>query len=193
MTLEIIFPFDRHKSYLLAVSGGPDSVCMMDLVHQIPKLDLVVAHFNHNLRDESDMEASYVCRLAKEMGLSYTSGSGDVKGYAESKGLSIEGAARFLRYQFLFHEAQQRGAAGIVVAHNADDQVETVLMHLVRGSGLTGLRGMREVTYLPDYDENIPVIRPMLEFWRTDIEIYCRSRNLHPVWLSHLGRGNRGG
>lgn len=181
MTLEITYPFVRDKSYLLAVSGGPDSVCMLDLMLQIPMLDLVVAHFNHNLREESDEESMYVRHLAKEMGLSFTSGSGDVKGYAETNGLSIEGAARYLRYQFLFHEAQQRGVVGIVVAHNADDQVETVLMHLIRGSGLTGLRGMQEVTYLPYYDDNIPIIRPMLEFWRPEIETYCRSRNLNPV------------
>jgi tRNA(Ile)-lysidine synthase len=103
-----------------------------------------------------------------------------VRGYAEAQGLSIEEAARTLRYGFLFAAARERGAQAVVVGHTADDQVETVLMHFLRGAGLAGLKGMEYRTLLPVFDTEIPLIRPLLSLWRTDTESWCREHGLEP-------------
>jgi tRNA(Ile)-lysidine synthase len=101
-----------------------------------------------------------------------------VAGYADKHGLSIEEAARKCRYQFLFEIARTRKAKYVAVAHTADDQIETILMHLIRGAGLAGIKGMTPTTRQPEFDAGIPLIRPILHLWRSDTEAYCRQNNL---------------
>jgi tRNA(Ile)-lysidine synthase len=165
---------------LVGVSGGPDSLCLLDLLVRAQK-DVFVAHFNHQLRSESDDEAEYVKTQAARYGLPFLCETQDVKVFAKENGFSIEEAARKLRYHFLFSQARKWEVPVIAVAHNADDQVETVLMHFLRGAGLSGLKGMTPVTQLPEFDPKIRLIRPLLHTWRKEIDSYCREFDLDPV------------
>ncbi len=167
---------------VIGVSGGPDSLCLLDLARQIPYLDIIVAHFNHQLRPEADLEAAFVRRLAEQMGLRFVTETADVRAYAEEHKLSLEEAARTLRYRFLFAQARAHHASVVAIGHTADDQVETVLMHFLRGAGLAGLKGMAGRTFLAEFDPEIPLVRPILHLWRHETEAYCREHNLQPVY-----------
>jgi len=166
---------------IIGVSGGADSLCLLHLARQIPSLDMSVAHFNHQLRPEANLEAEFVRGVAEEMGLPFVSESADVGGYAEEHKLSLEEAARTLRYRFLFAQARAQRASAVAVGHTADDQVETILMHFLRGAGLAGLKGMTERTLLTEFDREIPLVRPILHLWRHETEVYCREHALQPV------------
>jgi tRNA(Ile)-lysidine synthase len=165
---------------LVGVSGGSDSLCLLDLLARTGR-NVLVAHFNHQLRPESDREMEQVRELAQNYGLPFVSASQDVKRFATDYHFSLEEAARKLRYRFLFKQAREAGAQVIAVAHHADDQIETVLMHFLRGAGLSGLKGMAAVTILPEFDANIRLVRPLLRTWRIEIEAYCREHNLEPL------------
>jgi tRNA(Ile)-lysidine synthase len=167
---------------VIGVSGGPDSLCLLDLARQISGLKIIVAHFNHQLRPEADQEAEFVKRVAEQMQLPYVSEAADVGSYAEEQKLSLEEAARNLRYRFLFKRARSEGAGAVAVGHTADDQVETVLMHFLRGAGLAGLKGMARRTLLPEFDPEIPLVRPILHLWRKETEAYCHEHELQPVY-----------
>jgi len=170
---------DPAQPILAGISGGPDSLCLLGVLHAAG-YRLVVAHFNHKLRPEADLEAAAVSRQARRLGLPFVSDSADVRGYADENHISLEESARTLRYRFLFAAARQRNAQAVAVGHTADDQVETVLMHFLRGAGLSGLRGMEYRTFLPVFDAAIPLVRPLLSLWRTDTEAYCREHRLQP-------------
>jgi tRNA(Ile)-lysidine synthase len=128
------------------VSGGPDSLALLHLLRRLREelqINLHVAHLNHRLRGpESDADAEFVARLAHEWNLPATIESRDVRALARERHLGLEEAAREARYAFLAEVAAGVGAGVIAVAHQADDQVESVLMHLIRGAGLAGLAGM---------------------------------------------------
>jgi tRNA(Ile)-lysidine synthase len=165
---------------LVGVSGGPDSLCLLD---SLVRLDfkVVAAHFDHQLRETSAQDAHSVQVFASSLGIPFVAASGDVAGTARAARLSIETAARQLRYRFLFAQAYQHGAQAVAVGHNADDQVETVLMHLLRGAGLAGLSGMPYRAHLPIWSQTIPLVRPLLHIWREEILDYCQERGLRPV------------
>lgn len=165
---------------LVGVSGGPDSLCLLDNLLQLG-LAVIAAHFDHQLRQESAQDAETVRQIAEALGVPFVLGRQDVAHFAAVERLSLEEAARRLRYRFLFDQARQRQAQAVAVAHTADDQVETVLMHLLRGAGLNGLAGMRYRTLLPDWDPSIPLVRPLLDTWREDTLSYCRERGFVPV------------
>lgn len=171
----------NRGSFIIGVSGGPDSLCLLSLLVKEKKYELLAAYFNHQLRAEADFEVSFVKSQAQKFGLPFESGSGDVRAYARAAGLSIEESARKLRYQFLFATARKFHADGVVVGHNADDQVETVLLHFLRGAGWNGLRGMSEKTILPEFDQEIPLYRPLLYTKRKEIESYCEDEGLRPL------------
>ncbi|OQY91741.1 MAG: tRNA lysidine(34) synthetase TilS, partial [Chloroflexi bacterium UTCFX4] len=167
------------------VSGGPDSLALLHALKMLaPELDLklFVAHLNHQLRGKaSDADEQFVVWLAREWQLSLANARWDVGAYATENGLSIEQAARELRYQFLMGVANQAQANAIAVAHNADDQVETILLHLLRGAGLSGMRGMAYQSELTTDDgRRTTLIRPLLDVTRAEIEIYCLENNLQP-------------
>jgi tRNA(Ile)-lysidine synthase len=170
-----------HAAVMIGVSGGPDSLCLLDLARQISSLKITVAHFNHKLRPEADREAEIVRQVAEEMGLPFVTDSADVQAYAKKDHLSLEEAARMLRYRFLFAQARLHHASIVAVGHTADDQVETVLMHFLRGAGLAGLKGMAAHTCPNEFDREIPLVRPILHLWRRETENYCHEHNLHPV------------
>lgn len=169
---------DPARPVVAGVSGGPDSLCLLDVL-QSAGIDLVVAHFNHKLRPDADEDARFVQTLAGERGLPFVLETADVAGYADEHSLSIEEAARILRYRFLFRVARQHQAQAVAVGHTADDQAETILMHFLRGAGLNGLRGMRPRALLPGFDPEIPLVRPLLGLWREDTLACCAERGLH--------------
>jgi len=115
------------------------------------------------------------------MGVPFFFGVENVQQFSKNHGLSIEEAARTLRYQFLFHQANTHGAQAVVVGHTANDQVETVLMHLLRGSGLAGLKGMTFRSLPNSWSQQIPLIRPLLGTWRQEILEYLETQGLQPV------------
>ena len=172
-----------REPLVAAVSGGPDSLCLLHLLYRLKDslgLNLHVAHLNHGLRGaEGEEDAQFVARLAQDLGLPVTLGREDVKSYRATRRCSLEEAARELRYTFLHRVVEDTGARGAVVAHTADDQAETVLMHLIRGTGLTGLGGMRTVTSLTLPSRQVlTVIRPLLGASREETEGYCRDHGL---------------
>jgi tRNA(Ile)-lysidine synthase len=168
------------EKLVVAVSGGPDSVCLLHiLVNLRSELGVVlhVAHLNHRLRGkDSDADAVYVAGLARRRGLPATITSRDVEAYRKKKRISLEEAAREVRYDFLADVAQKTGAAQVAVGHTADDHVETVLMHLIRGSGTQGLRGLRPLTTYGD----LTIIRPLLTLTRRETMDCCRQQRLRP-------------
>lgn len=171
---------DRHR-IVVGVSGGPDSLTLLHLLCQTA-LPVVAVYFNHQLRPESEREADYVQKLAEQWGAeSFLTGKEDVRRLAVESGCSLETAARKARYRFLLSVAENQRAQAVAVGHTADDQVETVLMHLLRGSGLEGLRGMEYRTLLGEFSTTIPVVRPLLGFWRAEIEQYCLNNGIHPL------------
>src|SRR3990172_799036 len=138
----LLRPGDR---VVVGVSGGPDSLCLLDVLDSLAddlSLTLHIAHLNHGLRPEAVAEAEFVRAEAEKRSLAYHTEAADTGAHARAHKKSIEEAARDLRYAFLARVALAAGAPVIAVAHTADDQAETVLMHFLRGSGLAGLRGM---------------------------------------------------
>lgn len=167
------------RPVLVGVSGGPDSLCLMESLHQAG-YTLVVAHFNHLLRPDSEQEAEALKKILLQKNIDHVIEKGDVGGFAGKEGYSIEEAARILRYRFLFIQAQKHNAQAVAVGHTADDQVETVIMHFLRGAGLTGLKGMQYRSYLPAFDESIPVVRPLLGVWKQETVQFCQINGLQP-------------
>jgi tRNA(Ile)-lysidine synthase len=170
---------DPALPILVGVSGGPDSLCLLDVLHRLG-YSLIVAHFDHCLRPDSAQDAAHVQKVAESLTLPFILGREDVRALAETESLSLEEAARKARYRFLFDTGRRVCAQAVAVAHSADDQVETVLMHLLRGSGLSGLRGMAYRSLAAEWGSNIPLIRPLLGIWRSEIIEYCRDHDLQP-------------
>jgi tRNA(Ile)-lysidine synthase len=165
---------------LLAVSGGVDSTAMalaLAVLRRAGRLasDLVIGHVNHGLRGAaSDDDEAFVRRLAKRRQLPFVSERADVQGYAADCKLSIETAARTLRLGALVNQCGMMGCDAIVTAHHMDDQAETVVHRLMRGTGFRGLCGIRPVSVL----HGVVFIRPMLAIRRSEIEDYCRRNGL---------------
>ncbi len=176
--------------WLVAVSGGADSVALMHALHGLAselRLRLHIAHLNHHLRGAAaDADAAFVQDLAGRLGLPATIGVREVAGLEPTLGRGLEAAARQARYSFLAATTTAIGAAGVALGHTADDQAETVLLHLLRGAGLTGLRGMLPVSELSGLDPEGPaagpwrvrLFRPFLEVTRQEVEEYCRLNSL---------------
>ncbi len=167
------------KPILIGVSGGPDSIFLLDILHQAG-YQLIIAHLDHQLRAESVQEAEYVKKIANQLDIPILIESLDVGAYAQRHKFSTEQAARQARYEFLFRQANLSGAQAVAVGHTADDQIETVLLHLLRGSGLTGLAGMKYRSLPNPWSLTIPLIRPILGVWRTQILAYLADRSYNP-------------
>ncbi|MDO3412892.1 tRNA lysidine(34) synthetase TilS [Saccharibacillus sp. CPCC 101409] len=158
-----------------AVSGGPDSMALLHLLHALSLeqgFALVCAHVNHGLRpEESAAEEELVRQAALRLGVPFELGRPDVAAYKKESGLGTQAAARELRYRFLREAALRRGAAAIALAHHAGDQAETVLLHLLRGSGPAGLAGMRRVRERG----GMRLARPLLRFGKADLVGFCAA------------------
>ena len=164
---------------LVGVSGGADSMALMVGLHELG-YHLVIAHLDHGIRAESAGDADFVQAAADSLGLPFIRTRRDVLKWAEDKGQSLEEAAREVRYTFLFEQAREHNAQAVAVAHQADDQVETVLMHFLRGAGLSGLSGMSYRKVMPTWDPEIPLVRPLLDVWREDVDRYLAEMGVTP-------------
>ncbi len=168
---------------VLAVSGGADSLCLADATLAVaPRLHLrpLIAHLDHGLRGEaSASDAGFVHAFAAERGVPCVIERADVNALARERKQSVEVAAREARYQFLARVAEAHGARLVALAHHADDQAETVLLRLIRGTGLQGLRGMQTYDALPAAP-HLTAVRPLLRTSRAEIEQYCREQRLQP-------------
>jgi tRNA(Ile)-lysidine synthase len=179
---------ETDTTLVVGVSGGADSLCLLHVLNRLRSTfcwSLHVAHLNHRLRGAAaDDDMRFVAETASSWGVPCTVQVADIQAAAQQGRCSVEETARQIRYAFLSDVAQKVGAAAVAVGHNADDQSETVLMHLLRGAGLDGLRGMRPVIEWAGGDETdqppIRLVRPLLSVSRADIEEYCRAHDLRP-------------
>ncbi len=173
----------RDSRVVVAVSGGADSLALLHILRELSATlacHLHVATLDHRLRGDAGAEdVRFVERTAREWQLPVTVGAEDVAQLARQQGMSIEAAARQARYDFLASVARQVDSPCVAVAHHADDQAETILLHLVRGAGEQGLAGMAFRASLPREPE-IHLIRPLLLVTRAQIAAYCREHDLRP-------------
>ncbi len=169
---------------LVAVSGGPDSVCLLHILDELRGelgVRLHVAHLNHQLRGaESEADARYVADLAHRLGIPVTAEQRDVKAYHAQQHCSLEEAAREVRYTFLAEVARAIGADRVAVGHTIDDHIETILMHLVRGTGTRGLRGLQPSSRWQSLGNSFTIVRPLLEVRREETVSYCQQHQLVP-------------
>ncbi len=173
-----------RQKLLVAVSGGPDSVCLLHILVKLQKelgIGLHIAHLNHQLRGaESEADAQYVSNLAHHLHIPFTIEQRDVKSYQAHKRISLEEAAREVRYAFLAQAANSIGANQVAVGHTSDDHIETVLMHLIRGTGTKGLRGLQPISQWQSPDNNLTIVRPLLQVSREETAGYCDNHKLMP-------------
>jgi tRNA(Ile)-lysidine synthase len=169
----------KDRPVIAGISGGPDSMCLLKILRETG-YHVIVAHFNHKLRSDADTDANAVEQAAGRMNFASVIDGGDVREFAKTEKLSIEEAARNMRYRFLMKQARRFKAQAVAVGHTADDQVETVIMHFIRGAGLTGLKGMSHPTIIPMFDTEIPIVRPLLNAWREETVVYCAAHGLRP-------------
>ena len=167
----------RNDKIVIGVSGGPDSVALLYLLNSLKKefkLTLHIAHLDHMLRKDSSKDAEFVKKLAQKLKIPLTFAQIKVKGLAK-KG-SLEEIARNARLGFLFKVASEIKAKKIALGHNLDDQAETVLMRILRGTGLYGLAGILPKRNLAGFQ----IIRPLIEIRRKEIEAFLKQRKIRP-------------
>ena len=167
----------KGDKIVLGLSGGPDSVCLLHILKRLKDvldIEVYAAHLNHQIRGmEAQKDALYVSQLCESLGIKSFVKSIDVPKYCKENKLSIEEGARKLRYEMFFEIKESLNADKIAIAHNLNDQAETVLMRMMRGTGLQGLKGI-------DYIRDNVIIRPILDIERSEIEAYCEEYNLNP-------------
>jgi tRNA(Ile)-lysidine synthase len=169
-----------ETKFVVGVSGGVDSLALLHLLWQALGADrLIVAHLHHGLRAEADADAQFVRETAVSWQIPVVIEKGAVAQVAKQDGLSLEAAGRQLRYRFFAEQAHRFGATAVAVAHHADDQAETVLLNLLRGSGTRGLRGMLPLGSVPG-TVDLPLLRPFLHINRAALEAYCAKHGLEP-------------
>jgi tRNA(Ile)-lysidine synthetase-like protein len=181
---------DRGRPLIAAVSGGVDSMALLEALRLIGSgegMTVIAAHFNHQLRGAgSDADERFVVEWCAAHRVQCVTGRAPASGMSAARfgaaGQSPEAAARAARYAFLSRVQSDAGAWAVATGHTMDDQAETVLLHLLRGSGLAGLRGMAPVTSLPAGDgrSTVTVVRPLLGLRRADTAAYCEARGIDP-------------
>ena len=161
---------------VLGVSGGPDSISMLKILNEIKeefKFEIYVAHINHMIRKEADEDEKYVQKYCKKNNIQFFVKRADVEQIAKTKKLGTEETGRKIRYDFFEEVLQKVGANKIAIAHNKNDKIETIIMNLLRGSSVSGLKGIE-----PKRDNKY--IRPLIECERQEIEQYCEENKLEP-------------
>lgn len=161
---------------VLGVSGGPDSITMLDILRQLREeleFEIVVAHINHMIREEAIEDEKYVQEYCKKNNIECYIKRIDVEKIANTKKIGTEEAGRKVRYEFFEEILQKTCSNKIGIAHNKNDKIETIIMHILRGSGISGLKGIE-----PKRDNKY--IRPLIECERSEIEQYCEENKLEP-------------
>lgn len=169
----------KRKKLIVAVSGGADSAALLHLLLEGGYRNLVIAHFNHHLRGKaSDGDAEFVRNLAGKLGLPFVLGEGDVRELASARKCSVETAAREARYGFLAETARKHRTRMVVLAHHADDQVETCLFNFLRGSGIAGLSGMKSRSTRTVDGVELELLRPLLAITKAELLGYLKDRKI---------------
>ena len=191
---------ENNDKIVVGVSGGPDSICLLDYLNKITKspqfphlisepvgtlpmsplnpgtsgdmVNIVVAHVNHMLREEANEDEKFVKNYCEKNGIEFYAKSIDVQKLANTNKIGTEEAGRLARYEFFDEVLKKTGANKIAIAHNKNDKIETVLMHVLRGSGMEGLKGIEP--------KRGNLIRPLIECERFEIERYCEENQLNP-------------
>ena len=161
---------------VVGVSGGPDSMCLLSLLNSFKEkmnFKINVCHVNHCLRENAIIDQEYVEKFCEKENIPCYVKKVDVKSKSKSDKMGIEEAARILRYSFFEEIALKTNSNKIAIAHNSNDNAETIIMNLIRGSGISGLKGIQAKR-----DEKY--IRPLIECLREEIEEYCLKKNLNP-------------
>lgn len=167
---------EKEDRIVIGVSGGPDSICLLHVLNSLKEkldIEIFVAHINHMIRKEADLETEYVVNFCKKIGIKCFVKKIDVVNIAKAQKKGTEETGRNIRYDFFEEVAKKVGANKIATAHNLNDKIETVLLNIIRGSGTVGLKGI-------ETKRNEKFIRPLIETTREDIEEYCTKNNLNP-------------
>ena len=167
---------NKNDKIICGVSGGPDSICMLNILNDLKKdlkFEIIVCHVNHLIREEAILDEEYVVNYCKNNGIKCYVKRIDVKNYANNNKQGTEEAGRNVRYQFFEEIFQKENANKIAIAHNKNDKIETIIMNMLRGTGVSGIKGIEPIR------EN-KYIRPLIETERIDIERYCNDHNLEP-------------
>lgn len=176
ITLDLPAACVPSQPAMLAISGGRDSVALLHLLLEAGFTNLILCHLNHGLRGkESDGDAAFVKRLAKKLGLKCEIEVENVTALAKQRRISVETAAREARHAFLLRMAEKHDIWVVFLAHHAEDQAETILANLCRGSGLSGLAGMRLVQRL---DSGLHLVRPLLHARRDEIDAFLKTKRI---------------
>jgi len=171
--------YPASRKCLIAVSGGRDSVALLDILLRSRRKNLVVVHVNHQLRGRaSGGDAAFVRKLAAKHGLPVMVAKADTRGYADARGVSLELAARELRMVAFSAASKRFRTTHLVTAHHAEDQAETCLFNYLRGTGAAGLAGMQQVSSYQAGDRELTIHRPMLAIRRREIDAYVQSAGL---------------
>ena len=174
-TIEKYNLINSGDKIVLGVSGGPDSLFMLDILKKLKEqlgIQIVVAHINHMIRPEAGEEEQFVKEFCEKIDVEFYSKRIEVEKYANNNKIGLEEAGRKVRYEFFEEICNQVGANKIAIAHNKNDKIETMIMHVLRGSGVSGLQGIQPKTN--------KIIRPIIEITRENIEKYCAEQNLEP-------------
>jgi tRNA(Ile)-lysidine synthase len=175
----LIRNFPPDARYLIGVSGGRDSIALLNWLVNLGYKKLIVCHLNHQLRGRSsDADARFVEKLAAKYRVDFELGAANVRVLAKKKKMSIETAAREARYSFFAKAAKRHGCRTIFLAHHADDLVETFFINLFRGAGSAGLVAIRESSTRRIDDIELTIVRPFLPVWRKEIDSYVREHRL---------------
>ena len=161
---------------VLGVSGGPDSISMLNILNEIKEewqFQIYVAHINHMIRKEADDDETYVQQYCENNNIQFFAKKVNVQEIANIQKMGTEEAGRNIRYEFFEEVLQKVGANKIAIAHNKNDKIETIVMNLLRGSGLSGLKGIEPI-------REQKIIRPLIECERQEIEQYCEQYKLEP-------------
>lgn len=173
----------RGARVVVAASGGPDSLALLhalDALKRPLRLDIHAAHFDHRLRPESRADADFVRDFAASIGVPVSAGSADVDAFRRARRLSLEDAARRLRYEFLTEVASETDADAVALGHTADDQAETVLLRILRGTGLDGLGAMSPMSAATWAGRRVNLFRPLLAVSKAQTLAYCAANGLKP-------------
>lgn len=169
---------ENEDKLVLGVSGGPDSISMLNILNDIRndknlhmEFDIIVAHVNHMIREEAKEDEKFVEDFCKKIGVPFYSKSIDVQKIANNNKIGTEEAGRNARYEFFDEILEKTNSNKIAIAHNKNDKVETIIMNMLRGSGIAGLKGIEPI-------KNNKYIRPLIECERFEIEQYCKENNI---------------
>ena len=170
---------NKNDKIVIGVSGGPDSMCLLDILYCLKeelKIEIFVSHINHGLRKEADEETKYVEEYCKQRKIECFIKKVDIKNLSKEQKLGTEEMGRKVRYDFFEETAKKVNANKVATAHTANDNSETVLMNILRGTAISGLKGIE----ISRKDENMTYIRPLRNCTRQEIEEYCQAKKLNP-------------